>query len=221
MNGKGLKIFAYLFFIATIVWAVLTFNHINDQWAVILKYCCLGIVGFIILLFVYLLIFCIIDNKRIDKMLDSNQYDQLIDYSIKRKDKKRFLLFDRKYYYEYLLILCYVGKDDDENIVKSYQVFSKMDEFPMTYYWKACYEFSRGNIENIDEYYQSFIRLIGTSRKMKDYGNIVQIFYSLDLYALKEYQKAKENLKKVDVSKISMPSTLKSISIINEELTEA
>ena len=221
MNSKGLKVLAYIFFTAAIIWFVLIFNKVNDLWANIVKSICLGILLLIVLIFILLLIFCIHDNKKIDKMLDVNDYDCLIEYCKKMKNKKWFLLYDRKFYYEYLILLGYVGKDDDKNIVESYKNFTKMDYFPMTYYWKACYDFSKGNLENIDNYYQNFIQHPDVYKKANHFKNIILIFESLDLYVKQDYQKAKETLKKVDITQINMPSTLKSISMINEEITES
>ena len=217
---KGLKILFYIFAAAIITLIVtLTMKEIGTIGNV-LKFISIGIVSLIGLVVIYLFIFALIDGKKIGKYLDTEDYEKLIAHCNKKIAAKTLLLKERKSYYKYLLIMAYVSIDDANNIIKAYSDFEGSDEFPATYYWRACFDFQRGEYRFINEYKDLFTSNIKVNQNRKMYNNQLLMFDILDEYLKGNKEKAKTMLDKLDMSHISMPCTLRTIDIIKNNQEE-
>lgn len=210
---NSFKTITYTFILFLI--AAIVFFRIDYDWAKTVRYVCIGVLALLTLLIVMVFIRCNKENKIIDEYLDDDNYDDLVIY-INKISKNHFLLFnERKYYYEYLLLLSSVGKNEEEKMVEGFNKFTQYDSFPMSRYHRACYEFSKNNFENIQTYYQHFINLPAVRKKTDMLFNVINVFYSMNLYVEGKIQEAQENLKKVDMSKIKMVCANNAIKIIN------
>ena len=132
----------------------------------------------------------------IDKYLNSDDYEGLITYASKKEKRPFFLLTERKHYYSYLIMLARLGLNDIDGIEQSFETFEKYEDFPISLYWKASYEISIGKLDGIEEYYNKFINS-GDIRK-KD--------------------KVNDSINQIDVDRISIPCSKKSISILKEAI---
>ena len=220
MKNNLLKYLAYGFFASVIVYFLLGTSKNAQEWVDIVKLVCIGVCVFVALVYLGVFIYCAIDNKKIDKMLDKDDYDNLIIYSNNKLNVKFNLFPERKSYYQYLLVLCYMAKQDDENIEISYSNFTGNDVFPISYYWKACQEFAQGRRENIGFYYNSFINNNSIRQKAFKLINIIHLFEAVHLYTNGNIKEAKEKIANLNTSDISMPYTLKTIDIINNTVIE-
>ena len=70
MNSKFLKTIAYVFSISVIIFIVLTMADSDLEAIGIIKWCCLGLCGLVALIYLYLFVYCLIDNKKIDELAD-------------------------------------------------------------------------------------------------------------------------------------------------------
>ena len=218
MQSKGLKIVGYTFFISIIVLFVLRSQGGEQNWLKIVTYVCLGLMALCMLIILGLFIFCMIDNKNVDKLLKTDDYDGLISYCSKKANKKWIFLSDRRSYYEYLLLLAYIGKDDENKFV---EYFNKFDDalasmFPLVFYWKASYEFSINKYDNIKAYSQSFKDNLKVKKSITKYQSLFEILDCYNLYIDGNVTEAKEILNKIDMSSISMAITKRALAYIKE-----
>ncbi len=218
MQSKGLKIVGYTFFISIIVLFVLRSQGGEQNWLKIVTYVCLGLMALCMLIILGLFIFCMIDNKNVDKLLKTDDYDGLISYCSKKANKKWIFLSDRRSYYEYLLLLAYIGKDDENKFV---EYFNKFDDvlasmFPLIFYWKASYEFSINKYDNIKAYSQSFKDNLKVKKSITKYQSLFEILDCYNLYIDGNVTEAKELLNKIDMSSISMAITKRALAYIKE-----
>lgn len=213
MKNPVLKFLAYTFFTCLIVAFIMRSNG-TQEWAAIINYVCTSICFIIGFIYLFILIYCVIENKKIDKYLKTNNYDQLISYCQKRISKKGFILNDRKSYYKYLTLLSYLSLNEKDNIEKYFEEFTEMDLFPITYYWKASYLMSIEKYDEIETLYNKFVSSNDMRRKAFQLQHIFGLFNAFKLYSLNQIIEAKEALDNVDTSRISMPSSLKAIDII-------
>ncbi|MDY2888027.1 MAG: hypothetical protein SOU19_00500 [Candidatus Caccosoma sp.] len=218
MQSKGLKVVGYTFFISIIVLFVLRSQGGEQNWLKIVTYICLGLMALCLLIILGLFIFCMIDNKNVDKLLKTDDYDNLISYCNKKANKKWIFLSDRKSYYEYLLLLAYIGKDDENKFV---EYFNKFDDvlasmFPLVFYWKASYEFSINKYDNIKNYSQSFKDNLRVKKSITKYQSLFEILDCYNLYIDGKVTEAKELLNKIDMSSISMAITKRALAYIKD-----
>ncbi len=218
MQSKGLKVVGYTFFISIIVLFVLRSQGGEQNWLKIVTYICLGLMALCLLIILGLFIFCMIDNKNVDKLLKTDNYDGLISYCNKKANKKWIFLSDRKSYYEYLLLLAYIGKDDENKFV---EYFNKFDDvlasmFPLIFYWKASYEFSINKYDNIKNYSQSFKDNLRVKKSITKYQSLFEILDCYNLYIDGKVTEAKELLNKIDMSSISMAITKRALAYIKD-----
>ena len=215
MKNRPLKILALIFIVDIIMIFIISKLNIDALTQKILILCGAAIILVIFIITLTITFICIRENKIIDSLLDNEQYDQLLEKIKNLKTKKRLFLKERKYYYEYLEMLCYVRKDKHEIMEQYFANFTKYDYYPIANYWKACYEFSLGKYENIEKYYNYFQAIDYVRKKANTtFFNIINLFYSMVLFVNGNYNKAKENLKKVDENQIKMPCAVKSLEII-------
>lgn len=220
MKNKILSLLSYAFFASLIVFFILNSSSTPQPWVGTVKLVCIGVCIFVGLVYLGVFIYCAIDNKKIDKMLDKDEYDNLISYANNKLNSKIQLFPERKTYYQYLLVLCYMAKQDDENIEIAFSNFTGNDMFPISYYWKACQEFAQGRRENIEFYYNSFINNNSIRQKALKLINIIHLFEAVHLYNIGNIKEAKEKIANLNISDISMPYTLKTIDIINNTVIE-
>lgn len=220
MKNKVLNIFAYAFFAALIVFFLLNSSSNPQVWVKDVKLVCIIVCVFVGLVYLAVFIYCAIDNKKVDKMLNEDDYDNIIAYTKEQLNKKIQLFPERKTYYQYLQVLSYMAKQDDENIELSYSQFDGHSVFPISYYWKACQEFAKGNKDNIEHYYQEFINNPSIRQKAFKLQSIIIIFEAVYLFTLGNIKQAQEKLETANTNDISMPYTLKTIEIINSEKLE-
>ena len=112
MTGKFTKYLAYVFFIGIILIFVLNGADASQTWVPIVR-----TVAFVLaitcgIIYVAIIVYCIIENKKIDKLIDTDKYEELIAYSNKKLSKKALILENRKAYYHYLLLLSYLAIDE-------------------------------------------------------------------------------------------------------------
>ena len=220
MKNKILSLLSYAFFASLIIFFILNSSATPQPWVGTVKLVCIGVCLFVGLVYLGVFIYCAIDNKKIDKMLDKDDYDNLIAYANKQLSSKVQIFPERKTYYQYLLVLCYMAKQDDENIEIAFSNFTGNDMFPISYYWKACQEFAQGKTENIEAYYNSFINNNSIRQKAFKLINIIHLFEAVHLYTIGNIKEAKEKLETLDTSGISMPYTLQTIDIIKNAIVE-
>ena len=91
-----------------------------------------------------------------------------------------------------------------------------LDVFPIVSYWKARYEHSKNNKENILTYYEEFKISSLINKNINRYQNIFNTFECMVLYVKEDYETLKEKIKIVDESKITIPSTIKVLDMINK-----
>lgn len=216
MQSKGLKIVGYTFFISIIVLFVLRSQGKEQNWLKIVTYVCLGLMALCMLIILGLFIFCMIDNKNVDKLLKTDDYNGLISYCTKKANKKWIFLSDRRSYYEYLLLLAYIGKDDENKFV---EYFNKFDDvlaslFPLIFYWKASYEFSINKYDNIKAYSQNFKDNLRVKKSITKYQSLFEILDCYNSYIDGKIAEAKDLLNKIDMSSISMPITKRALTYI-------
>ena len=224
MKNPFLKFLTYIFVICLILAFIIGTNG-TQPWTQIVNKICVGICFFIGFIYLLILIYCVIENKIIDKCLKTNNYDQLLKYCKKKIEKKSFILNDRKSYYKYLTLLSYFSLNEKDNIENCFKEFDEMDSFPITYYWKASYLISINQYDEVEALYNKFVSSNDMRRKAYQLQHIFNLFNSFRLFALGQIKEAKEALENVDTSKISMPSSLKAIdmiknAVINEEIVE-
>lgn len=216
MKSKVLKYSAYFFGVCLLTYFILTQVTNPPHFVDTLQIICLILAFLVILLYLFIFIFCYIDNKKIAKMLDLDQYDEILKYCNIMLKKKIIFLGERKAYYTYLLILSYVGKDDYNNFIILFEKFKYKDEYSMIYYWRACFEFSKLNFTEVDMYIKKFYETFNKKNKLR-YLDIFNVLQAINLYLENKKEEAIELINKVDTQKISMPSTHRCISFIKNE----
>lgn len=220
MRSKLLKSLVYIFFGCIILFFVLTISPADLPWVDIAKYICIGVAALVVLFYVYLFIYCAIDNKNVEKLSDQDRYKELVSYINKRIKQKLYVAPERINFYNYYLLLSYLHLQNDEMIDIYFNKSIDEETFPVIIYWKASYELSKGKKENIFQYYESFKSSSIINKNLSRYQNILNTFESMVLYADNKIDEAKVTLKKVDESKISIPSTIKVINTIKESVNE-
>ena len=220
MKNKVLNILSYAFFASLIIFFILNSSSSPQPWVKPVKLFCIGICIFVALVYLGVFVYCAIDNKKIDKMLDKDDYDNLIDYANNKLKSKIQIFPERKTYYQYILVLSYMAKQDDENIEIAFSNFTGNDMFPISYYWKACQEFAQGRTENIESYYSSFINNASIRQKAFKLINIIHLFETVHLYTIGNIKEAKEKIENLNTSDISMPYTLQTIEIIKNTIVK-
>lgn len=222
MGNKFGKILGYTFIISLVLFFV--FNGADttvNPWAVYAKLVCLILGITTALIYIGILIYCTIDNKKIQKMLDADEFDALIAYSEKKASKKSFLIPNRQSYYEYLQLLSYLAKDELTKANEFFAIVEKdMFMYPMTYYWKAILDFTNNDTSKLEENYNNFKGSPDIIKGRGRYDHLTSLLYSLVLFNKGEIIKAKEELEKQDTSNISMPITLRAIKMIKEAKVE-
>lgn len=218
--SKNFRYFFYVFIISVI--GIFVMNKFKEKsWALTLMIIFISIAVLIFIAYVILLLFCYLDNKKMSKMLAADDYNSLIKHCEKNKKTMKYLLSERTTYYEYLSMLSYFALNDtvkiDENIEK---LKDKMDLYPMLYYWCAGYEFSNNKFENIGNYKEKFINCFEISKDIEKYQNLINVLDSYILFIENKYDEAKEIANKLDMSQISMPSTLMSLNIIKNKMED-
>lgn len=217
--SKRLKIFFYIFIVSFI--GVLLFNAWRDDydWAPIARLICLILLGISLFVYLFTFLFCFIENKKTGKMLDNNEYEKLLSIILKKESKKHLLMPERREYYKYLILNCYLSMSDIE---KAREYFNKLDstQFGIVYYWRACFEFANGEYENIETLKNQFTGSFDYMKYTNRYANLALLLESLLSYSKGNVAKAKERLEKVNRDNISMPTTLKAIKIIEDAVVE-
>lgn len=222
MTGKATKILSYTFFISLIVLFVLNSQTSTQEWVGVAKSICAILSISTGLVYLVILLYCVIDNKRIDSYLNNDNYKGLIKYCYKKSLKKYIFIPNRVTYYKYLLLLSYLGLDNKEKINEYFPLLKGHEiSFPMVSYWRACYNFSNGNLENIKEDIVIFTSSNDVVKKPYKFKALLSILSVLDLFVDGKFKEAKSKLESIDTSTIVMPATLKSIDIIkNFEIPE-
>ena len=219
MNSKILKVFTYIFSISIIVFIVLTMSNSDMAWVAIIKKVCLGLCGLVVVFYLYLFLYCLIDNKNIDRLADTDQYEKLIVYINKRIKQKLYLVPERMSFYNYYLLLSYLMLENYEKAEGIFEKEKRVDSFPVISYWRASYELSIGINENVEKYYEQF-KTSSLIYKYRDrYQNVLKSFECLCLYSKGEIEKAKQALENVDERKIHLPATKKVLITIKESVT--
>ena len=218
MKSRLMQILTYVFMIAILL-VIVTLNIKTESVFVnILRYVSFGIVFLVGSIVIYIAIYCIIDNKKVGKLLDTDNYDELLIHCNKKIKRKSILLKDRKNYYLYLRILCYLELDDDKNIQEAYNVFDASDNYPATLYWRACYDFQKGRYDYIKEYYDYFNSTPQSKKPV--YDNQYKVFEMLIAYIDNDIDKLKQKYEEVDKTKISIPASLRMLDIIKAKIDE-
>ena len=216
MNSKFLKTIAYAFSISIILLIVLSMADSDMEFVGIIKTCCLGVCGVVASIYFYLFLYCLIDNKNIDKMADIDDYDRLIPYIEKRKKQKLYLVPDRVKYYNYYLLLSYLMISDEEKCEEYFKLNEETSNFPVILYWKASYELVHGNKENVESYFEEFKSSPIILRYIDRYNNVLKCFESIAYYSKDDFAKAKETLEYVDEKRVHIPYAKKAIAMIKE-----
>jgi hypothetical protein len=190
----------------------------TQSWIPIVTTICTSICVLVGLIYVWILVYCVRENKMIDKYLNSDDYEGLITYASKKEKRPFFLLAERKHYYSYLIMLARLGLNDIDGIEQSFETFEKYEDFPISLYWKASYEISINKLDNIEEYYNKFINSGDIRKKAYELRNIVYLFEAYKHYANNDLDKVNESINQIDVDRISIPCSKKSISILKEAI---
>lgn len=216
MEDKSTKILSYTFIISLILLFVLNSQDTTQQWAVIVKNVSLIvalITGFIYLL---ILLYCLFDNKKIDSLLNVDDYEGLIKYCDKKSKKKLLFIPNRVNYYKYLILLSHLGLDNKEKIDEYFELLKGQEfSFPMIAYWRSCYNFSNGNYETIKEDIVLFTNSNDVRKKPRKYKDLISVLSVLNLYVDGKVKESQDTLATIDTSTIVMPATKRCIEIIN------
>ena len=216
MKSKLLKTLVYIFFVCIIVFFVLSINTSTLTWVHIAKYVCLILAALILIFYIYLFVFFAIDNKKIEQFSFNDDYENLVIYINKKLKQKLYFVPERKHFYNYYLLLSYLHLKDEEMIETYFNKEIDLDVFPIVSYWKASYELSKNNKENILTYYEEFKISSLINKNINRYQNIFNTFECMVLYVKEDYETLKEKIKIVDESKITIPSTIKVLDMINK-----
>ena len=212
------------YFIILCIVLLVVFNSVDNTqaWVPIAKNICWVGILLSASIYIIIMIYCIIDNKKIDKYLVADDYDNLIAYANKKASKNSIILPERKNYYHYLLALCYFAKDDHEQIAKYLELLSdNFDTYPMLYYWKACYDFANNENENLVSYFNSFANSPLINKRRFRYQHLIDLLYVFVVFAEGKVSEAKERLEKADTERVTMPATKRAIDIVNNAEVEA
>ena len=219
MTGKFTKYLAYVFFIGLLLIFILNGADESQTWVPIVR-----LIAFILaitcgLIYVAIIVYCIIENRMIDKLTNKDDYDKIIEYSNKKLSKKAIVLENRKTYYQYLLLLSYLAKDENEYVDDYFKALEGQEFiYPIISYWKVCYRFSVGNYENIEEAQNAFKNSRDVTRAPYKYSNLLELLNALVLYSKGNIKEAKDIIETLDTHNISMPCTIRSINIIKDSL---
>ena len=216
MKNSIFKILGYTFLVCLIVNFILKAG--TQPWVPIVTTICTIICIIVALIYVWILVYCVIENKKIDKCLDSDNYEALIAYASKKEKRPFFLLSERKHYYSYLIMLARLGLNDLDGIKESFDTFEKYEDFPISLYWRASYEISINKLDNIEEYYNKFINSRDIRKKAYQLKNIVYLFEAYKHYANNDLDKVSDTISQIDEERISIPCSKKSISILKEAI---
>lgn len=219
MTGKFTKYLAYTFFIGIILTFVLNGADESQTWVPIVKTIAFSLSLFCGTVYVGIIVYCIIENKKIDKLLDLDKYDEVIAYSNKKLRKKALILENRKSYYQYLLLLSYLAQDDDDRIDEGFKALEGQEFiYPIISYWKACYNFSKGNYEGLENSCNTFKNSKEVFKAPQKYTNLLDLLKSFIHFSKGEVKQAKEIIETLDTHNISMPCSVKSINIIKDSI---
>ena len=215
MKGTSLKVLLYIFFIGLIGGVVVNAFAEKDNLTLnIIKFSLFGIALLVVIIYIVLTLICIVDNKKIAKMLNNDEYKNIIEHATKMRKRKTIFLGERKKYYDYLLLLSYLATDQTD---KFDEYFEKVDDYftyPVALYWKAVYNFSIGNLERTEADYDSFVNFGEIQRNHAKYINLIKIFEALHLYKQEKYEDSKKMLDTIDTEHIAMPVTKRALDII-------
>lgn len=218
MKLAGIKALIYVFICSLL--AAIIINSATDKedtvWNII-KLCCFGIAGLVILIYLYMIVYLAIDNKQLAKLLNADDYPNIIKYASKKASKKTLLFAARKEYYNYLLLLSYLALDDTEQIEKYFGLVSDYYNYPVTLYWKSVYNFSKGDTLGLEANYDSFVRSQDVQKRHASFVNLIKILEVLMLYKNEKYEEAKKMLESVDIEHIAMPMTRRALAIVQEK----
>ena len=217
MNNSIFKLLGYTFF-GCIVLNFILKSQGTQEWVSIVTTITTCICVAIALVYVWILLYCVKENKMIDNYLNNDEYEKLIAYASKKEQRPFFLLSERKGYYKYLILLSNLGLNDIDGIEKSFETFERYDSFPISLYWKASYEISKGQLENVEDYYNRFINSPDIRKKAYQLRNIVYLFEAFKHYSKNDLDKVEESVSQINTDSISIPCSIKSINILKETL---
>ncbi|MCI5744666.1 MAG: hypothetical protein MR270_00035 [Erysipelotrichaceae bacterium] len=218
--SKSLKALGYIFFISAIVWVLLRFINTSSIIKIIAQYFCLFIMVIIMIIFLVIFFYCKKDNQKIDELIALNKYQELISYANMKKEKNILFIADRKYYYDYLIILSYFCLDDLEKMKETIYNFPKPESFPMINFWKSCLEFSNNQFENIQAYYEAYYNDVNIRKNVDRYANFINILYSFNMFVNNDLPRCKTYYDKIDKEKVSMNVTLRALNVLKEKIDE-
>ena len=217
MNGRFTKILTYVFFACLILLFVLNNAAESQTWVPIVRSIALYLSIACAIIYIAIMVYCIIENKKIDKLIYNDKYDELIAYAKKKANKKALILDNRKAYYNYLLLLSYLAKDEENVVIETFSSLEGHENmFPVVSYWKVCFNFSKGNYESLEEDYTKFKNSKEVARAPYKYGNLLDLLNSFILYSKGNIKEAKEIINKLDTHNISMPCTIRGINLIKD-----
>lgn len=211
---KKIKGFLYTFIISIVGIILMSSIFKNKIWAKPLLIVFITIAGLIAIMYMIILLYVNIDNKKIEKLLNTDDYHKLIKYCSKHKFINS-LMEERKTYYDYLLLLSYFALNDVGKINEYNEKFvDKVDLYPMILYWNAGFEFCMEKYDKIKEYADKFINSFEVSVNKEKYDNLISILQIYILFIDDNIKEAKEKLNEINMENITMPSTLKALDII-------
>lgn len=218
MTIKSLKALLYVFIISLLAGIIISSaTEKEDIVFYIIKWCCFGIALLVVLIYIYMMVYLSIDNKKFAKLLDNDVYDEIIKRASRKVKQKTILFADRKPYYNYLLLLCYLAKDETDKFDKYFDLVTDYFNYPVALYWKSVYHFSIGQMEGLEANYDSFVRSSEVQKRHAMFVNLIKIFEVMKLYKNEKYEEAVKMLESVDTEHISMPITLRAIQIIQDK----
>ena len=88
MGNKFSKYLGYTFLACIVLYFVLNSADVTvNPWVPTVKLVCFIIGILCALIYASIMIYCIIDNKKISKLLDNDKYDELLAYANKKASK--------------------------------------------------------------------------------------------------------------------------------------
>ena len=217
MNGKFSKYLTYVFIGCLVLIFVLNKADESQTWAPIVKAICFYVAIACGLVYLSVIVLSIIENKKIDKMLNADDFDSIIVFANNKLNKSHSFFANRSHYYEYLLLLSYLGKDDIENANIYFDKLKGQEiMFPMISYWRVCHKFSINEYDNLEEDYNIFKNSREVARASHKYSNLLELLNAFILYSKGNIKESKNIISTLNTDNVSMPATLRSIKIVND-----
>ena len=217
---KFLKFFMYY----VIGFAIYLFIIImaGDNISPVLRYIGYGLGAFLVIGVIYTIVLFVIlrkENLRMYRYIDEEKYDEAIEQANIKLNKK-VLFSERKDFYNFIITLAYVSKNDKENAYLHIEKIKDKEAFPVVYYWQVITEFAEGKHENIKEYTDKFLHSNGYYKKPNSYSTLVIMLNAINGYLDNDEEKFKNFFGLIDEKKYSMPSAKKSIQILKEHINK-